>query len=129
MGEYTEVQDCLYIWSGKKHDEETIYLYIEIVGDTKKEGRSKRNLAQRLKEEDKKFRKECGVCIEKFRYCSLNNAFDYSVPELLKTMEMAEITVMSSLFRCDNARDNIDSLFSNQNVVLLNKMTSYKYVK
>ena len=77
----------------------------------------------------KKFQEEYGVSIEHFRYCSLNNAQGYSVPELLKTVEMAEITVMTSLFKCENARDNIDALFDDYNVVLLNKMTSYKYVK
>lgn len=42
---------------------------------------------------------------------------------------MSEITVMTSLFRCENARDNIDAILSNFEVVVLNKMTSYKYVK
>ena len=126
---YTEVQDCLYIWAGSKAGDSTTYLYVGIVGDTKTEGRSKRHLAQRLKEEQKKFRNECGVEIEKFRYCSLNHAQGYSVPELLKTVEMSEITVMTSLFKCDNARDNIDALLGDYDVVLLNKMTSYKYVK
>lgn len=69
------------------------------------------------------------LSIQQFRYCSFNNAFDYSVPELLKTVEMSEITVMTSLFKCENARDNIDALLNEYDVVLLNKMTSYKYVK
>ena len=51
------------------------------------------------------------VCIKQFRYCSLNNAFDYSVPELLKTVEMSEITVMISLFKCENARSGIICLW------------------
>ena len=129
IAEYSDVQDCLYIWAGKKDNFPTVYLYVGIVGDSKKAGRSKRNLMQRLKEEAKKFKAESGVCIQQFRYCSLNNAFDYSVPELLKTVEMSEITVMTSLFRCENARDNIDALLNECDVVLLNKMTSYKYVK
>lgn len=128
INEYSEVQDCLYIWAGKKADSSTIYLYVGIVGDSKSEGRSKRNLKQRLKEEQKKFYNEHGVSIRQFRYCSINNAYDYSVPELLKTVEMSEITVMTSLFKCDNARDNIDALLADFDVVLLNKMTSYKYV-
>lgn len=129
VNEYSDVQDCLYIWEGKKDDSNTVYLYVGIVGDTKNVGRSKRNLTQRLKEEQKKFCAEEGVCIQQFRYCSLNNAYDYSIPELLKTVEMSEITVMTSLFRCENARDNIDAILSNFDVVVLNKMTSYKYVK
>jgi hypothetical protein len=129
INDYSEVQDCLYIWTGSRADADTVYLYVGIVGDTKSQGRSKRNLAQRLKEEQKKFMNECGVNIKQFRFCSLNNAEGYSVPELLKTVEMAEITIMTSLFRCDNARDNIDALFENHDVILLNKMTSYKYVK
>ncbi len=51
------------------------------------------------------------------------------MPELLKTVEMSEITIMTSLFRCENSRDNIDALLVDQDVILLNKMTSYKYVK
>ena len=129
IAEYSDVRDCLYIWEGRKDNLPTVYLYVGIVGDTKKAGRSKRNLMQRLKEEEKKFIAECGVHIKQFRYCSLNNAFDYSVPELLKTVEMSEITVMTSLFKCENARDNIDALLNGYDVVLLNKMTSYKYVK
>ena len=129
IGEYSDVQDCLYIWSGTKDGSKTVYLYVGIVGDTRSAGRSKRNLKQRLKEEQKKFNSDMGIKIRKFRYCSLNNAFDYSIPELLKTVEMSEITVMSSLFKCDNARDNIDALLPELDVVLLNKMTSYKYVK
>lgn len=126
---YAQVQDCLYIWAGARSGADTVYLYVGIVGDTRTEGRSKRNLAQRLKEEQKKFQKEYGIEIRQFRYCSLNHAQGYSVPELLKTVEMSEITVMTSLFRCENARDNIDALFADQDVILLNKMTSYKYVK
>lgn len=42
---------------------------------------------------------------------------------------MSEITVMTSLFKCEDARDNIDALLDECDVVLLNKMTSYKYVK
>lgn len=129
LDNYTEIQDCLYIWTGERDGCNTVFLYVGIVGDTKSAGRSKRNLTQRLKEEQKKFFSECGVRIKKFRYCSINNAFDYSVPELLKTVEMSEITVMTSLFRCENARDNIDALLEDSDVVLLNKMTSYKYVK
>lgn len=129
INEYADVQDCLYIWTGKRDGIKTIYLYVGIVGDTKNAGRSKRNLAQRLKEEQKKFFSECGVSIKKFRYCSINNAFEYSIPELLKTVEMSEITVMTSLFKCENARDNIDALLPEYDVALLNKMTSYKYVK
>lgn len=129
ISEYSDVRDCLYIWEGRKENSPTVYLYVGIVGDTKKAGRSKRNLMQRLKEEEKKFKAECGVRIKQFRYCSLNNAFDYSVPELLKTVEMSEITVMTSLFKCENARENIDALLNEYDVVLLNKMTSYKYVK
>ena len=129
IGDYSDVQDCIYIWTGFRKDSEIVYLYVGIVGDTKRGGRSKRNLAQCLKEEQKKFQEEYGVSIERFRYCSLNNAQGYSVQELLKTVEMAEITVMTSLFKCENARDNIDALFDDYNVVLLNKMTSYKYIK
>lgn len=77
IAEYSDVQDCLYIWAGKKDNLPTIYLYVGIVGDTRKEGRSKRNLMQRLKEEAKKFTTEYGVSIQQFRYCSLNNAYDY----------------------------------------------------
>ena len=47
---------------------------------------------------------------------------------LLKTIEMAEITVLSSLFFCADARDNITPLFAGQKVVLLNKSTSFKFV-
>ena len=112
IDDYSKVQDCLYIWAGSKQDISTVYLYVGIVGDTKNEGRSKRHLAQRLKEEQKKFLKEYGVSLNRFRYCSLNNAQGYSVPELLKTVEMAEISVMTSLFRCDLARDNIDALLA-----------------
>lgn len=126
---YREVQNCLYIWQGKKENTSTVYLYVGIVGDTKIEGKSKRNLTQRLKEESKKFKKENNVDIIQFRYCSINNAQGYSIPELLKTIEMAEITLITSLFRCENARDNIDAIFQNYEIVLLNKMTSYKYVK
>ena len=129
ISNYSEVQDCLYIWTGKKTGYNTVYLYVGIVGDTKSEGRSKRNLMQGLKEDQKRFYTECGVNIEQFRYCSLNNAFDYSVPELLKTVEMSQITVMTSLFQCKNARDNIDALLAGYDVILLNKMTSYKYIK
>ncbi len=129
IAEYSDVQDCLYIWAGKKDNLPTVYLYVGIVGDTKKAGRSKRNLMQRLKEEEKKFNSESGVSIQQFRYCSLNNAFEYSILELLKTVGMSEITVMTSLFKCENARDNIDALLNEYDVVLLNKMTSYKYVK
>ena len=126
---YSEIQDCLYIWSGIKENAKTIYLYVGIVGDTKFAGKSKRNLAQRLNEEKKKFYKEDKVEIKKFRFCSINNARGYSVPELLKTIEMSEITIMTSLFRCENARDNINALLADYDVVLLNKMTSYKYVE
>lgn len=129
INHYSEIQDCIYIWSGVKENSETIYLYVGIVGDTRSAGKSKRNLAQRLKEEKKKFYKENKVEIKRFRFCSINNARDYSVPELLKTIEMSEITIMTSLFRCENARDNIDALLSDYDVVLLNKMTSYKYVE
>lgn len=125
----SEVQDCLYIWSGAKEGVSMVYLYVGIVGDTKAAGKSKRNLAQRLKEEEKKFYEERKIKIKKFRFCSINSAQGYSVPELLKTVEMSEITVMTSLFKCDNARDNIDALFPDNDVVLLNKMTSYKYIK
>ena len=47
---------------------------------------------------------------------------------LLKAIEMAEITVLSSLFFCADARDNINPLFEDQKVVLLNKSTSFKFV-
>lgn len=98
----------MYIWQGQKENTSTVYLYVGIVGDTKTEGRSKRHLTQRLKEEEKKFKKENNVDIKQLRYCSINNAPRYSIPELLKTVEISEITVMTSLFRCENARDNID---------------------
>lgn len=128
LDEYSDVRDCLYIWQGKKGGFETVYLYVGIVGNSRGEGMSKRNLAQRLKEEEKKFSADY-VHIEQFRFCSLNNPHGYSVPELLKTVEMAEITVMTSLFKCESARENIDALFGDQDVVLLNRMTSYKFVK
>ena len=48
---------------------------------------------------------------------------------LLKTIEMAEITVLSSLFFCADARDNITPLFAGQKVVLLNKSTSFKFIQ
>lgn len=125
---YTNVTDCLYLWHGRKPGKSTVYLYVGIVGDTRNGGRSKRNLSQRLLEEQKKFRKEDGIEINAFRFCSLNNAQEFPIPELLKTVEMSEITLMSSLFKCERARDNIDALFSDMDIVLLNKMTSYKYV-
>ena len=52
-----------------------------------------------------------------------------SVPELLKTIEMSEITIMTSLFNCEIARANIDALFNKYDIILLNSSTSYKYVK
>ena len=102
-----------------------------LVGDTKRAGKSKRSLSQRLKEEQKEAYKKYGIniTIQQFRFCSLNNAHGYSVPELLKTIEMSEITIMTSLFNCDNARTNIDALFKDQDVILLNSSTSYKYVR
>ena len=42
---------------------------------------------------------------------------------------MAEITVLSSLFFCADARDNITPLFAGQKVVLLNKSTSFKFIQ
>ena len=102
-----------------------------IVGDTKSAGKSKRNLYLRLREEQKGAYKKYGldIKIEKFRFCSLNNAHGFSVPELLKTIEMSEITIMTSLFNCENARANIDALFNKYDIILLNSSTSYKYVK
>lgn len=129
IDEYAEVTDCLYIWQGMKEGVGTQYLYVGIVGDNKLQGKSKRNLAQRLREEQKKYYQEEAININQFRYCSLNNAQGFPIPELLKTVEMSEITLMSSLFKCENARDNIDALFEGLDIVLLNKMTSYKYVK
>ena len=128
---YAKVTDCLYIWYGKVKGSDTVYLYVGIVGDTKSAGASKRNLCQRLKEEQKAAIKKYGlnIEIEKFRFCSLNNPNGFSVPELLKTIEMSEITIMTSLFNCENARTNIDALFKDYDVVLLNSSTSYKYVK
>lgn len=128
INNYKDVTDCLYLWHGRKPGNSTVYLYVGIVGDTRRGGKSRRNLSQRILEEQKKFRGEEGIEISAFRFCSLNNAQGFPVPELLKTVEMSEITVMSSLFKCERARDNIDPLFSDIDVVLLNKMTSYKYV-
>ena len=129
--EYKDVTDCLYIWYGKAENDTTVYLYVGIVGDTKRAGKSKRCLSQRLKEEQKDVYKRYGknIAIQQFRFCSLNNAHGYSVPELLKTIEMSEITIMTSLFNCDNARSNIDALFKDKDVILLNSSTSYKYVR
>ena len=128
---YKEVTDCVYIWYGLADNDPNTYIYVGIVGDTAAAGKSKRNLCQRLKEEQKAALKKYGIDINirKFRFCSLNDARGMAVPELLKTIEMSEITVLSSLFNCSNARDNIDALFSNSNIVLLNSSTSYKYVK
>lgn len=126
---YKTVSDCLYMWYGKKQNEETTYLYVGIVGDTRTRGISKRSLCHRLKEENVQWQKSDGISICKFRYCALNNPHGFPVPELLKTVEMAEITVMTSLFFCQNARDGIAPLFADSDIVLLNKMTSFKYVK
>ena len=128
---YKAVTDCLYIWYGKVENSNTVYLYVGIVGDTKSAGKSKRNLYLRLREEQKGAYKKYGldIKIEKFRFCSLNNAHGFSVPELLKTIEMSEITIMTSLFNCENARANIDALFNKYDIILLNSSTSYKYVK
>lgn len=127
--QYSDVKDCIYLWYGAKENSDIVYLYVGIVGDTRMNGESKRTLAQRLCEEQKKYSKEYGVNICKFRYCSLNNANGMNIPNMLKTIEMAEITVLSSLFFCANARDNISPIFHNQNVVLLNKSTAYKFVE
>lgn len=127
--QYRDIKDCIYLWYGTKDNTDTVFLYVGIVGDTRMNGESKRTLAQRLCEEQKKFSQECGVNITKFRYCSLNNANGMDIPNMLKTIEMAEITVLSSLFFCANARDNISPIFHNQNVVLLNKSTAYKFVE
>ena len=127
--QYCDIKDCIYLWYGTKDNTDTIFLYVGIVGDTRKNGESKRTLAQRLCEEQKKYRNECGVNIDKFRYCALNNPNGMDIPNMLKTIEMAEITVLSSLFFCANARDNISPIFDKQNVVLLNKSTSYKFVE
>jgi hypothetical protein len=128
IDKYKDVSDCLYLWYGRRHGYNTVYLYVGIVGDTKKGGKTKRSLAQRLREENKKIKENSGLEICKFRFCSLNNAHGFSIPELLKTVEMSEITVMTSLFKCENSRDNIDALFKNYDVVLLNKRTSFKYI-
>ena len=56
-------------------------------------------------------------------------AHGYSVPELLKTIEMSEITIMTSLFKCEKARSNIDALFEESDIVLSNSSSSYKYIK
>ena len=129
IAQYGDVKDCIYLWYGTDDTSNNVYLYVGIVGDTRNAGESKRTLKQRLCEEEKKYSKECGVKIAKFRYCSLNNANGMDVPAMLKTIEMAEITVLSSLFFCANARDNIDPLFHEQKVVLLNKSTAFKYVE
>lgn len=126
---YNDVTDCLYMWCGKNDKDNTIYLYVGIVGDTKSNGKSKRSLAKRLKEEEKKFSIENNVSIVKFRFCSLNNAHGFSIQHLLKTVEMSQITIMTSLFSCENARHNIDALLGDVDVILLNKSTSYKYIK
>ena len=126
--QYSNVRDCIYLWTGSTGTDDTVYLYVGIVGDTRSSGQSKRTLAQRLQEEQKKFGQERGVSIRKFRYCALNNANGMDIPNLLKTIEMAEITVLSSLFFCADARDNINPLFEDQKVVLLNKSTSFKFV-
>lgn len=127
--DYQMVTDCLYMWYGQKEDSKTTYLYVGIVGDTRSRGQSKRTLCQRLTEENKQWLSSAGIHICKFRYCSLNHAHGFPVPELLKTVEMAEITVMTSLFSCENARDGIEPLFADMDIVLLNKMTSFKYIK
>lgn len=128
IDKYKDVSDCLYLWYGKGHGCNTVYLYVGIVGDTKKGGKTKRNLTQRLREENKKNKDNSNIEICKFRFCSLNNDHGFAIPELLKTVEMSEITVMTSLFKCENSRDNIDALFKNGDIVLLNKMTSFKYI-
>ena len=127
--QYSSVRDCIYLWTGSSSADDTVYLYVGIVGDTRSSGQSKRSLATRLQEEQKKFGQERGVSIRKFRYCALNNANGMDIPNLLKTIEMAEITVLSSLFFCADARDNITPLFDNQKVVLLNKSTSFKFIQ
>lgn len=129
IGQYSDIKDCIYLWYGAKDGSKTTFLYVGIVGDTRNRGESKRTLAQRLQEEQKKYSKEYGVNIVKFRYCALNNANGMDIPNMLKTIEMAEITVLSSLFFCANARDNISPLFQEQEVVLLNKSTSFKFVE
>lgn len=128
---YKAITDCMYMWYGKNKDikDETIYLYVGIVGDSKTKGKSKRNLTQRLKEEQKKYSLEQNVDIVSFRYCSLNNPEDFHIPILLKTIEMSVITTMTSLFPCDNARKNISPLFEKEKIKLLNSMTSYKYIE
>lgn len=128
---YKAITDCMYMWYGKNKDtkDDTIYLYVGIVGDTKTKGKSKRNLTQRLKEEQKKYSQEYNVNIHSFRYCSLNNPENFNIPILLKTIEMSVITTMTSLFPCDNARKNISPLFENNKIKLLNSMTSYKYIE
>lgn len=123
-----DIKDCLYIWHGRAEGRATTYLYVGIVGDTRAAGQSKRTLTQRLKEEEKQYFEEYGVHITEFRYAALNDPGEFPVPELLKTIEMSEITVLSSLFACENARDNITALFESTDIVLLNSMTSYKYV-
>lgn len=127
--QYSDVKDCIYLWTGSAEGDDTVYLYVGIVGDTRRNGESKRNLAQRLGEEEKKFSAERGVHIRRFRYCALNNANGMDIPNLLKTIEMAEITVLTSLFFCADARDNITPLFEDRKVVLLNKSTSFKFAK
>lgn len=126
--DYSDVKDCIYLWVGSRENDDTMFLYVGIVGDTRQNGESKRTLSQRLSEEQKKYHKEYGVTIDRFRYCSLNNANGADIPILLKTIEMAEITVLSSIFYCTHARDNIEPLFNDKKVILLNKSTSYKFV-
>lgn len=131
---FKEVRECVYLWYASTQTQ--LMLYVGIVGDSKKGAHSTRSLYQRLREEDKKLMQEYGVGISSFRFCSLNNPSDYPVPQLLKTVEMAQITVLSSLFACERARGNIEALFDakeqiagiGKKVVLLNRMTSYKYV-
>lgn len=83
ISNYSEVQDCLYIWTGKKTGYNTVYLYVGIVGDTKSEGRSKRNLMQRLKEEQKKFYTECAICLRRSAYCGWS-------PDMIRRIRIPE---------------------------------------
>lgn len=109
--------------------DDTTYLYIGIVGATSSKGKSKRTLTMRLLEEQKDFAKRCNVDIKKFRYCSINSCNNIDVSILLKTVEMSSITILTSLFNCDNSKEHIEALFKDEKIKLLNRMTSYKYVE
>jgi len=108
---YNNVNHAVYMWEANCINSSLKYLYVGIVGDSKKgTGLSKRTLAQRIQEHNEKYKQE-GINITRFRFDALLSWPPNADPaEILKTSEMRQITTLTAIIPCRDAQKQIRPL-------------------